>query len=420
MFNKKFFLITLLIVIFFILGFDNNKNFLNNNVANGKQIPDQKLANEIFQAQITIEGNKIKQREVNKITRKVSDPNVNFNVKTLPGQLVSHLFDVKNLPAPKAVKFSPDGSEIWVTHLLNKTKGVTVLNAISGKKVAEINLDKGGGVEIVFSPDGKKAFVSQMETAKVYEIDTQTKEISRVLSTKSSWTKVLIVSKDGRFLYASNWSGNNVTEINLTEGKVKRQIQTVKTPRGLYLTEDGRFLYVAGFDRGEIQKIDLETGKKKVIFKSGGAARHIVGDEERKILFVSDMGKNVVWKVNMKNDSVEKFVDTDNNPNTIVLSNDKKILIVSCRGKNYSADNYSRPGPEWGSVLLFDAETGEKLDAIIGGNQPTGLDISPDGKILAFSDFLDGKLEVFGVPTFEVLKMGGGGRSKIYKKELKK
>ena len=78
------------------------------------------------------------------------------------------------------------------------------------------------------------------------------------------------------------------------------------------------------------------------------------------------------------------------------------------------------PGPEWGSVLLFDTETGKMLDAIVGGNQPTALDVSPDGKYLVFSDFLDARLEVYEIPSYETLKNGNGGRSGIYKSELKK
>lgn len=199
-----------------------------------------------------------------------------------------------------------------------------------------------------------------------------------------------------------------------------RKIKTVKTPRGIWLTKDGNYLYVAGFENGEIEKIDLKTLERKVILKTGGAMRHIVGDEEKGILYVSDMAKNMIFKVFIETDKVFEFVETDNNPNTISLSPDGKILFVSCRGKNATKDNYYIPGPEWGSILLFDAESGELLDAIVGGNQPTALAVSSDGNYLAFSNFLDSNLEIFKIPSYDVLKAGGGGRSKIYKAELKK
>jgi YVTN family beta-propeller protein len=341
-------------------------------------------------------------------------------IKDLSGQLVRHLFNIDSVPSPKSAIFSFDGKEIWVTMLLNSKRGVAVFNSQTGEKIKDINLADGGGVEAIFSRDGKLAYVSQMETAKIFEIDTETKTVLRTFNTDSTWTKVLEFSADGTTLFASNWASNDVSEIDLSSGELIRKIPTVKTPRGIYATKDGKYLYVAGFDSGEIQKIDLKTGQGQIIYKSGGAMRHIVANEERGLLFISDMGKNIIWQVLLADDSVEKFVSTDMNPNTIVLSPDRKVLFVSCRGENYSAENYYIPGPEWGSILLFDTGTGKMLDAIIGGNQPTALAISVDGKTLVFSDFLDYKLEVFEIPSYSVLVEGNGGRSNVYKAELKK
>lgn len=313
---------------------------------------------------------------------------------------------------------SPDGKEIWATLLMNKHRGLSIFSAIDGKKITDVDLDGGGGVEIVFSKDGTKAYASQMETARVFEIDTITKKVHRIFKTKSSWTKVLEISPDGTKLYASNWLGNNISEFDLSSGKLLRNIKTVKTPRGTYITKDSKYIYVAGFDKGEIQKINLEDNTKKTIFKSGGAMRHFAVDENKGVLYISDMGKNVIWKLDLVTDKVTEFAKTDSHPNTIALSPDKKILFVSNRGHNFSATNYYVPGPDWGSVVLFDTNTAKILDAIVAGNQPTALDVSDDGSLLVFSDFLDAKIEVFKVPSYEELLKGNGGRGAVYKKEL--
>lgn len=343
-----------------------------------------------------------------------------LNLSDPAGQIVRHLFNIEGAPSAKGVAFSNDGKEIWTTLLLNERKGVSIFDALTGKKIKDINLKNGGGVEIIFNLDGSKVYVSQMETGKVFEIDAVSKNILRIFNTGGVWTKFLALSPDQKTLFASNWVSNNVSEINLTTGKLVRKIKTVATPRGLFITKDNSALYIAGFDKGEIQKIDLKTGAGKVIYKSNGAMRQIVGDEDARMLFVSDMGKATIWQVSLKDDKVTKFAKTDYNPNTIEMSADKKMLFVSCRGINYSSTVYNIPGPEWGSVLIFDVKTGKMLDAIVGGNQPTALAISSDSKKLVFSNFLDARMEVFQVPLYENFKNGGGGRSAVYKKELKK
>jgi sugar lactone lactonase YvrE len=37
------------------------------------------------------------------------------------------------------------------------------------------------------------------------------------------------------------------------------------------------------------------------------------------------------------------------------------------------------------------------IDKVWGRNQPTGLAVSPDGKLLAFTDFLDANLELYRI-----------------------
>lgn len=376
----------------------------------------KKATNE--QEKVNRKNNEKKQEEIKTVKRDNALKNAPL-LNDLKGQLTTHILNFGHVNSPKGVAFNLAATEIWVTSLMNSRSGVSVFSVVSGDRLKDISLDGYGGVEVIFSEDGQYAYVSQMETGKVFEIDANIKEVVRVFNTGSVWTKVMDISADGKTLFTSNWSGDDVSEIDLETGELRRKIPVVRTPRGIYATEDGKTLYIAGFEKGEIQKIDLLTGEKTVIFKSGRAMRHIVADEERGVLFISDMGKRVIFKVNMETDEVTVFAKTDANPNTIALTPDKRVLIVSCRGRN-NPISYYRPGPEWGSILLFDTQTGKMLDAIVAGNQPTALDISSDGSLLVFSDFLDARLKLYKIPSYDVLLDGEGGRSNYYKADLRK
>ncbi len=307
---------------------------------------------------------------------------------------------VEDIPSPKALMFTPDEEEIWITSLMNQARGVVVLDRATGEVKNNIVLPDGGGVEITFNSDGSLAYVSQMETARVFEIDTESKEIKRTFETNSAWTKVVLV-KDN-YLYASNWSGNNISIIDLTTGELIKNISTVRTPRGIYIYNN--HLYVAGFDRGEVAKINLEDYSQEIIYETGGAMRHIVGNSNN--IFFSDMGEDKIYRLDLNNQDIFEFVETDINPNTIALTDE--WLIVSNRGANNS-ESYYIPGPEWGTIQFFDLE-GNLIYVIIAGNQPTALDVSQH--YLAYSDFLDGRVTICPLEIKEF--------NKNYKKEIKK
>jgi len=231
----------------------------------------------------------------------------------------------------------------------------------------------------------------------------------RTLDTESAWTKVVALSPDGSTLYAANWSGDDVSVIDLATGSLKRRIRVANTPRGLYPTSDGKALYVASFDDGVLERVDLQSAEVTMAFDGGGALRHIVGDAARGLLFISDMAKDCVWVHDMTTGDTRLFVETDAKPNTIDLSPDGQVLFVSCRGENNPV-SYYLPGPEWGTVLLYDAADGTPLDAVVGGNQCTALDVSDDGELLVFSDFLDARLRMYRVPDVGTLRASNGGR----------
>ncbi len=331
------------------------------------------------------------------------------------GQIYQSLVRFKCGPNPKQVVFTPDGEEMWVSLLGGY--GLEIFEPTTGTKIGGVKLGDYGAVEIIFTRSGQTAYASQMETASVYEIDRATRTIKRQFKTGGTWTKVLALSPDEKTLWASNWVSNDVSEIDLSTGEVARIIKTVVTPRGLYVTPDGNRLFVAGFENGDVQRIDLATGKSKILFKTGGAMRHMVGDESRGVLYADDMSTKEVFVIDLSTEKVTKLADTDERPNTMDLSPDGRVLYISNRGKD-NPKTYYIPGPEWGSILAIDTATGRILDAIVGGNQCTGLDVSPDGTLLAFSDFLDNKIRVYKIPDYEVLAAGDGGRADAHLKDI--
>ncbi|MDZ4178487.1 MAG: YncE family protein, partial [Coriobacteriia bacterium] len=354
-----------------------------------------------------------------RVTELFLDGSVDMRVWPDPeGQLVECIGHIACAGAPKGVHVTPDGREAWAT-ILNGPPSIEIFNLASMQRSGTVELGAHGAVEIIFTRDGSRAYASQMETAKVFEIDTATRAILRELPTESAWTKVVALSPDESTLYAANWSGNDVSEIDLDTGSVRRRIPTASTPRGLWPTPDGASLYVAGFGGGELQRVDLASGSVTTVFDSDGALRHLVGDADRGVLYASDMARDCVWIHDLASGETSRFIDTDAKPNTIALSPDGAVLFVSCRGAN-NPKSYYIPGPEWGTILLYDAETGAPLDAIVGGNQCTALDISADGATLVFSDFLDDRLRAYRVPAYETLIAGNGGRWEQHYADLRK
>lgn len=308
--------------------------------------------------------------------------------------------EVKVGYAPKSVEFSPDGR--YVFSALLGGDGVEVIDCVNFEKVKRIEFtkefsEKYGFVEVAFLKKHNKVIVSQMTTDSIHLINYSNLSYESTIKTLGTFPKVVLVDKDERFVFVSNWASKDISIINLEVKKVIRKIPTYGTPRGMAFSPDYKFLYVCLFDdQGVLQKIDLSSFKSSFVDIPKGAKRHIVCDNIRNLFFVSDMARGSVFVISYPEDKVIKEIKVDHKLNTIKLSPNKRFLFVSSRGPN-NPKTYLLKGPVYGKVYVIDTYTFEIVDWIWGRNQPTGLDVSPDGKYLAFSDFLDNNIEIYSV-----------------------
>lgn len=331
----------------------------------------------------------------------------------MEGQLLDRLGSFSTCSQPKGVLLHPSKPEVWVS-CLNGPPSVVVHALPTGEQLASLSLGEHGAVELAFSDDGAHVYASQMETHRVYDIDAEAREQVAVFDTRSNWSKVIELSADGEHLFVANWNFDDVSELDRHTGELVRRIPTVRTPRGLYATPDGASLYVAGFGTGELAQIDLQTGESRIVWREGKNLRHLVGSPDGRLLYLSDMGLRAVFVRDLQSGETRRLADADANTNTIDLTDDAELLLVSNRGTN-GPGGYLTVGKR-GSVLVIDTETGELLDAIAAGHQPTALDVR--GDLLVHSDFRDDRLHLWRIPSRAMLRQGGGGRRDVYRDEL--
>ena len=161
-------------------------------------------------------------------------------------------------------------------------------------------------------------------------------------------------------------------------------------------TPDGRSLLIAYYGSGHVARVSAIDWSVVAFLPIGGAPRHVVVDGQGLFAYVSDMLRRRVFVISLPDTSVASVVAVGPNPNTVTLSPDGSLLFVSCRGPN-NPDGYELRSPQNGTIRVVSTESRETVTMIEGGNQPTGLALSPDGRYLAFSNFQDNTVELYRI-----------------------
>jgi YVTN family beta-propeller protein len=300
---------------------------------------------------------------------------------------------------PKSVLFSKDGKFIFSALL--DGEGVDVISVEQMNKIATLTppekfSKKKGFVELLIIESLNELWVSQMTTGYLHIFNLPDLTYKSSISTKGIYPKVLIKSSDEGKVYVSNWLSKDISIIDTKSRKLIEKFSVADVPRGMAISPDEKYLYICLFEgKGVIQKIDLKTKDVQTLNNiPKGAKRHIIFDSEKNLFYISDMYRASIFVLKYPEDKIIKEIKVAPNLNTIALSYDKKYLYISSRGPN-NPETYLLKGPEYGRIFIFDTESLKLVDYIWGRNQPTGLDVSADGKIVAFSDFLDNKIEIY-------------------------
>jgi len=300
---------------------------------------------------------------------------------------------------PKSVTFI-DNRRVCVPSL-HPNNGIFIIDIIDGTttelQLPDHFIKQGGFVESLIIESQKELWVSQMTTAMIHVFDLKSLKYKQSIQSGGKWTKVLEYDPKNNKVYASNWITNDISVIDPVQKKEIQRVSVKGVPRGLLISHDNALLYYTIYEQsdggsgyyGALQLTDYSSIK---LPSSSGAKRHIVADQHQ--YYISDMARNTIEIFDQKTHMLKKTIRVCQKPNTIELSPDHSRLFVSCRGPN-GPDGYLNKGLEFGKLMVIDLKKNQILFEIEGGNQPTGLDVSPDGKYVVLSDFLDHRIRVY-------------------------
>lgn len=300
---------------------------------------------------------------------------------------------------PKESIFSPDGKYVIITPLWDKR--TFQVYDWEKKEMRSFSIPDShrrmGAVEGVFTRDRTEYWFTQMSSGRVFAYSYPGFQMLAEIVTGGVMPKVVEFSPDGSYALVSNWATGDLTQVEVKTHKVLRRIPTgTRAPRGIAFTPDGRFAYVISFDSGHIVKFDTATWKIVHRLHTGGANDRIRFDREGRYAYIDNMAFCCFYQYDLAADRIVRKVPTGPNPNNVRLSPCGRYVYIAVRGPN-NPKSYLDRSPVNGSIQVFRIADLQKIAELPGGNQCVGLDISPDGKLLVFSNLQDHTIHLYEI-----------------------
>ena len=131
---------------------------------------------------------------------------------------------------PEGIDISPDDREIWAANSGDGT--VSIIDTATSKVIHTFDVRTKRSNRLKFTPDGKLALISDLETSELVIVDTASRKITKMLNVGRNPGGILIVPGGSR-AYVALAGDNAVAVIDLHTLEVTGKISTGQGPDGL-------------------------------------------------------------------------------------------------------------------------------------------------------------------------------------------
>ena len=206
----------------------------------------------------------------------------------------------------------------------------------------------------------------------------------------------LCAPADGRRLFTTIESENNLKIIDTLTGKITATIPVTGKPNECASTPDGRYVGVPIRDGDTLDIVD--TQQKKVVKVLPVKTPHnCFNTGNNNDIYVSSMGSNEIEVVDLKKMDYSARIPTGGIPRPYAVSTDEKRLYTALTNLHgfTIADIPSRK-----VIERVELPPAPPLDCPLEVNTPThGLALSPDDKQLWVTSLADGGIYVYDIAT---------------------
>lgn len=191
------------------------------------------------------------------------------------------LLNIDTLAAPKGLSLSADGLRLFVTHFF--TGHISVIDTKRMQVIHEINTSSMANLSqsILLDESGDRAYLPQtfsntqnaallfdttvMPVVSVIDLETMTNvradRISVDVIDRPVGIPIDVALTDSKILYIVNAASNDVSVINLRNGKAVAHIEVGANPRGVVLSADEQKVFVNNSLSGSVTIIDASSQK---------------------------------------------------------------------------------------------------------------------------------------------------------------
>ncbi len=205
------------------------------------------------------------------------------------------------------------------------------------------------------APSTSRIYVANESSNSVSVIDAATFKVIRTIDTKGQSTHDLALSRDGKWLFATNLASGRLSVIDTDALETIALIQTGSRCHVVTLTNDNRHAWVANIAEDNISIVDTASYRILGTIPVGKGPTGLAFTRDGRFAYVSNQGDKTISVIETASHRVVKTIQVGTNPHFLVLGPDGRIWGTNSGGND---------------IYVIDPATQEKIASFEVGPTP--------------------------------------------------
>jgi YVTN family beta-propeller protein len=337
------------------------------------------------------------------------------------GQILTAVTLVTLLIAPMGSADPGAGHKSWAGHdpktlaiVVNRdSSDVAVIDTATDTVVGRISLGEYANAHMAMvSHDGKKLLISATGRDRFLVVDLGTGEIEKTVATGHA-PEHFGLSPDGRLAFVGNMQDSTVSVIDVQQGHELKRLTGFFEPHGFSVLPDGSKVYVSSIGAHEVAVLD-SVGLMRKRLAVGNVGRVAARDPQR---YLSEI-KGVVHPT-LTRDGAFAYAASGDSGELAIIDTRADRVVKTLRVGEQPWRAYNSPDDRWmlvpnngdATVSVINTASQKVVAKLNAGPEMTGINFAAGGSKAYVISRGDSAVYVFDMKTFRLvnrLKIGTG------------
>ena len=260
---------------------------------------------------------------------------------------------------PDGIAITPDGKTAYVTNLDSGTVTPISTATNTAGTAIPVDMDPGG---IAITPDGRTAYVTNSYNNTVTPISTATNTAGTAIPV-GTYPEGIAITPDGRTVYVANAEGNTVTPVSTSTNTAGTAIPVGTSPGGIAITPDGKTAYVTNYYDKTVTPISVAKNTAGTAIPVGTDPYGVAVAPDGKTAYVTNLGSNTVTPIDVATNTTGTAIPAGPQPGEIAITPDQAptaafSLAAAPVGSPSSFDGSASSSPV-GSIASYQWDFGD-------------------------------------------------------------